>query len=164
MEPTLRTNNLLVTERISKRFQNFDRGDIVIAKSPIEPEMMVCKRIVGLPGDKIYMKPRINFNPFGNSKSEVEQPFKDDELKDIMPFADVEEDDAFDTNKSKHINNQESSMRTFRSRVIIVPKGHLWIEGDNSDNSIDSRTYGPVPMGLIQSRAAVRLHPDFTVF
>lgn len=161
MEPTLHSNNILVTERISKRIQHYDRGDIVIAKSPIEPKMFICKRVVGLPGDKIYMKPRINLNPFGTSKSEVN---KEDALKDIMPFIDIEEDEAFGIDKSKHISNQDSSMRTFRSKVIIVPKGHLWLEGDNSENSIDSRTYGPVPMGLIQSRAAARIYPDPTLF
>ncbi|XP_031636590.1 mitochondrial inner membrane protease subunit 1 [Contarinia nasturtii] len=163
MEPAITPNSILLTERISKRLQIYEHGDIVIAKSPIDPEMLVCKRVVGLPGDKIYMKPRISFNPFGTSKSEVKPLFKDDELKDIMPFIDAEEENAFNTDKSKHINNQDSAMRTFRSQVIIVPKGHLWLEGDNSENSIDSRTYGPVPMGLIQSRAAFRLYPDFTV-
>lgn len=162
MEPTIQPNNLLVTDRISKRIQNYERGDIVIARSPIEPKMMICKRIVGLPGDKIHMKAKLSLNPFGGSrKSEVN---KDDPLREIMPFADIDEDDAFDTDKSKHINNQESAMRTFRSKVIVVPKGHLWLEGDNSENSIDSRTYGPVPMGLVQSRAAVRLYPNPTVF
>lgn len=157
MEPTIQTNNILLTERISKRFQNYERGDVVIAKNPIEPKMMICKRVVGLPGDKIHMKPKLSLNPFGSSKSEVN---KDDSIREIMPFADLEEDEAFDTDKSRHINNQESAMRTFRSKVVIVPKGHLWLEGDNSENSIDSRTYGPVPMGLIQSRAAVRLYPQ----
>lgn len=47
MEPELQSNNLLITERISKRIKLLERGDIVIAKSPIEPKIMVCKRIVG---------------------------------------------------------------------------------------------------------------------
>lgn len=45
MEPTLQTNNLLITERVSKRLNRIDRGDIVIAKSPIEPNIMICKRV-----------------------------------------------------------------------------------------------------------------------
>lgn len=161
MEPTIQTNNILLTERISKRLQNYERGDVVIAKNPIEPKMLICKRVVGLPGDKIHMKPKLNLNPFGSSKTEVN---RDDSMREIMPFADLDEDDAFDSDKSKHINNQELAMRTFRSKSIIVPKGHLWLEGDNSENSIDSRTYGPVPMGLVQSRAAVRLYPQPGIF
>lgn len=33
-----------------------------------------------------------------------------------------------------------------------VPRGHVWIEGDNKEGSKDSRIYGPVPYGLIQYR------------
>lgn len=33
-----------------------------------------------------------------------------------------------------------------------VPQGHCWVEGDNSDSSLDSRTYGPIPLGLVKGR------------
>lgn len=29
------------------------RGDIVIAKSPYDPNMNICKRVIGLEGDKV---------------------------------------------------------------------------------------------------------------
>lgn len=29
------------------------RGDIVIAKSPFDPNMNICKRVIGLEGDKV---------------------------------------------------------------------------------------------------------------
>ncbi|KAL3616927.1 hypothetical protein CASFOL_039321 [Castilleja foliolosa] len=35
---------------------------------------------------------------------------------------------------------------------VTVPKGHVWIEGDNLENSRDSRHFGPVPYALIHSR------------
>ncbi|CAH0560215.1 unnamed protein product [Brassicogethes aeneus] len=41
----------------------------------------------------------------------------------------------------------------------IVPIGHVWLEGDNSTNSCDSRNYGPVPLGLIKSRAVLKIWP-----
>lgn len=34
-------------------FMFFFRGDIVIAKSPYDPNMNICKRVIGLEGDKI---------------------------------------------------------------------------------------------------------------
>lgn len=40
-----------------------------------------------------------------------------------------------------------------------VPKGHVWLEGDNALNSTDSRTFGSVPAGLIRGRAVCRLWP-----
>mmetsp|Transcript_16577 Transcript_16577/g.40753 ORF Transcript_16577/g.40753 Transcript_16577/m.40753 type:complete len:239 (-) Transcript_16577:166-882(-) len=40
-----------------------------------------------------------------------------------------------------------------------VPAGHLWLEGDNRRNSMDSRNYGPVPFALVQSRVLCKLWP-----
>lgn len=45
------------------------------------------------------------------------------------------------------------------SRSIVVPPGHVWLEGDNPQNSIDSRHYGPVPAALIRGRVCAKLWP-----
>lgn len=103
MEPTLESNNILLTEHITPRMNRLRRGDIVIAKSPSNPKQNICKRIRGLPGDKV---------------------------KGFFP-----------------------------SRSQVVPRGHVWLEGDNSSNSSDSRIYGPVPTGLIRSRVVCRVWP-----
>eukprot|EP00126_Sphaerothecum_destruens_P011035 Sdes_comp20843_c0_seq1m17548 len=42
---------------------------------------------------------------------------------------------------------------------VRIPKGHLWLAGDNKLNSTDSRTYGPVPYALIQGRVVFRVWP-----
>jgi len=47
-----------------------------------------------------------------------------------------------------------------RSKKVRVPKGHCWIEGDNHRKSIDSNEFGPVPLGLIQSKAVGVLWPS----
>src|SRR5258706_12439497 len=39
----------------------------------------------------------------------------------------------------------------------LVPEGHVWVQGDNATASIDSRTYGPLPMGLIQAKIVCRV-------
>ncbi|KAJ9581991.1 hypothetical protein L9F63_003681 [Diploptera punctata] len=101
MEPTLFSNDILLTEHITPRFESIKKGDIVIAKSPSNPRMNVCKRVTGMPGDKV-----------------------------ILGF-------------STH----------------VVPRGHVWLEGDNRSNSTDSRIYGPVPQGLIRGRAVCRVWP-----
>jgi signal peptidase I len=40
-----------------------------------------------------------------------------------------------------------------------VPTAHVWLEGDNRRNSMDSRNYGPVPIALVQSRVVLKLWP-----
>ncbi|XP_023016009.1 mitochondrial inner membrane protease subunit 1 isoform X2 [Leptinotarsa decemlineata] len=108
MEPTIHSEDILVTEHISPLKQTIRKGDIVIAKCPTNPKQYICKRVTGLPGDKI----RIGF----------------------------------------------ASFKT-------VPGGHVWLEGDNISNSSDSRVYGPVPQGLILSRAICKVWPpkEFSV-
>ena len=44
-------------------------------------------------------------------------------------------------------------------KMITVPDGHVWLEGDNPSNSSDSRLYGPLPMALLQGRVVARLWP-----
>ncbi|GMN43316.1 hypothetical protein TIFTF001_012514 [Ficus carica] len=46
-----------------------------------------------------------------------------------------------------------------RRETIVVPKGHVWVEGDNIYNSRDSRNYGPVPYGLVQGKIFLRMWP-----
>ncbi|KAF7991634.1 hypothetical protein HCN44_010435 [Aphidius gifuensis] len=43
--------------------------------------------------------------------------------------------------------------------TYVVPKGHIWLEGDNNSNSADSRLYGPIPEGLVRSRAICKVWP-----
>lgn len=40
-----------------------------------------------------------------------------------------------------------------------VPEGHLYLMGDNRANSLDSRSYGPVPRGNVLGGVPLRLWP-----
>ena len=42
---------------------------------------------------------------------------------------------------------------------LIVPKNHIWVEGDNKQNSLDSRRFGPVPTSLILGRVPIQVWP-----
>lgn len=101
MEPTIHTNDILLTDHISPKFKQIKNGDIIIAKCPTNPRENICKRVVGLPGDKV-----------------------------------------------RH-----------GLTSTIIPRGYVWVEGDNSSNSTDSRVYGAIPMGLIRSRAICKVWP-----
>lgn len=43
--------------------------------------------------------------------------------------------------------------------TVKIPPGHCWVEGDNPASSVDSRSYGPVPLGLAQGRVTHTLWP-----
>ena len=37
-------------------------------------------------------------------------------------------------------------------RIVYVPKGRVWVEGDNPTQSRDSRKFGPVALALVRGR------------
>ncbi|KAL5111009.1 Mitochondrial inner membrane protease subunit 1 [Taenia crassiceps] len=43
--------------------------------------------------------------------------------------------------------------------TAYVPEKHVWLEGDNERHSLDSRTYGSVPMRHLEYRVFCRLWP-----
>uniref|UniRef100_A0ACD5WXT7 Uncharacterized protein n=1 Tax=Avena sativa TaxID=4498 RepID=A0ACD5WXT7_AVESA len=45
------------------------------------------------------------------------------------------------------------------SKTVVVPKGHIWVQGDNIYASRDSRQFGPVPYGLVNGRICCRILP-----
>ncbi|XP_019153982.1 PREDICTED: mitochondrial inner membrane protease subunit 1 [Ipomoea nil] len=49
--------------------------------------------------------------------------------------------------------------RSDRSITVKVPKGHVWIQGDNIYASKDSRQLGPIPYGLILGKVFYRVWP-----
>ncbi|XP_076879275.1 mitochondrial inner membrane protease subunit 1 isoform X1 [Brachyhypopomus gauderio] len=107
MEPTITNRDVVFSERISQHLYRIEKGDIVIAKSPFDPKMNICKRVIGLEGDKVC------------------------------------------------ISGPSDSFRTH----TYVPRGHVWLEGDNLQNSTDSRSYGPIPYALIRGRVCLKLWP-----
>lgn len=51
----------------------------------------------------------------------------------------------------------QADPRDEKSPFVMVPRGHVWLGGDNINNSTDSRHYGSVPMGLVQGRVVARV-------
>jgi inner membrane protease subunit 1 len=103
-------------------------GDLVSARSPRDPMKDVCKRVMGLPGDTILLDPRIEPSLLHEQEwSTTKKGIKSDSI-DLL---------------------QEPV-------YITIPKGHVWLVGDNLGNSLDSRHYGPVPLGLVKGRAVAK--------
>eukprot|EP00887_Chlorella_sp_A99_P007003 scaffold2.g7003.t1 len=52
-----------------------------------------------------------------------------------------------------------SSSKYGMGRTVVVPKGHVWLQGDNFNNSTDSRQYGPVPYAMLRGRVFLKVWP-----
>ena len=53
MENTFHTGDYILTSRVTYKFRKIERGDVVVFKSPKNPDIEYIKRIIGLPGDEI---------------------------------------------------------------------------------------------------------------
>ena len=58
MLPTLNmTGDIVGYEHLTQRFSKLDTGDLVVAVSPTDPSKLVCKRIIGVEGDRVCIDP-----------------------------------------------------------------------------------------------------------
>ncbi|NLY20019.1 MAG: signal peptidase I [Tissierellia bacterium] len=55
MNPTLENGEILVNNRISLKFSDLERGDIVIFKSPDIRKQLNVKRVIGLPSESVTL-------------------------------------------------------------------------------------------------------------
>jgi len=106
------------------------RGDVVVFKYPNEPRRDFIKRCVAVAGDRVEVRSKqliINGDP-------VDEPyviFKGDPA-----------------GRSAGLPGDNYGPR-------VVPEGTIFCMGDNRDNSLDSRFWGPVPLSYVKGRAVL---------
>lgn len=55
--------------------------------------------------------------------------------------------------------NETVKCSSYKTSLVIVPEGYIWVEGDNSKCSSDSKRYGPIPAALVFGRAVAIIFP-----
>jgi signal peptidase I len=55
MVPTLQVGQYLLVNKLAYRIGDISRGDIAVFRSPQDPELILIKRVIGLPGEEIYI-------------------------------------------------------------------------------------------------------------
>lgn len=160
MEPTLMVGDfLLVDKQVTSTPEDnslllpspaIRRGDIVIFHYPINPEMHLVKRVVGLPGDHIRLRGGhvlVNGTLIDEPYA-IYRPAMHDNFRDNFPrleSADPEIDSRWWMRMRKLVDNGE----------LIVPQGNYFVLGDNRNDSEDSRYWGFVPENSIVGRPLV---------
>ncbi|XP_053212488.1 mitochondrial inner membrane protease subunit 1-like [Panonychus citri] len=101
------------------------------------------------------MKPTLNSNDIVLS-NQWTPIFGNVKRSDIVIFRSPMDPKKFHCKRIKGVEG-DYVRRGFSS--ISIPKGHVWVEGDNSSHSKDSRDYGPVPIGLIIGVVFFKVYP-----
>lgn len=133
MHPTFETGQYLIVDQISYRFEEPQRGEVIIFKYPSDPSKYFIKRIVALPGETIELANGITTitNPTTGESHVLDEPYlKTDPTDDRI--------------------------------TITLLSDEYFVMGDNRAASSDSRVWGPVPRKNIVGRAFIRLLPPDT--
>jgi len=56
MEPNFHTSERVVVDRLTMLISGPSRGDVVVLDSPITPDELLIKRVIGLPGETVVIK------------------------------------------------------------------------------------------------------------
>lgn len=147
METTLQPNDRLIVWKLPKTWSKITghqyvpkRGDVVIFTPPTsssfteQPGKQLIKRVIGLPGERVVVKNGA-VTIYNKEHPDGFQPDR------ALPYG-----DAIGTTVSEEIDYR-------------IPDNALFVLGDNRDNSLDSRVFGPVQTKDIIGKLVLRLFP-----
>lgn len=133
MEPNFFDHEYLIIDEISYRFNEPNRGDIVVFRYPRNPQEYFIKRIIGLPGESVQIK---DGNVFIYNQT--------------SPDGLVLDEPYLEAGVKTHGLNEEK---------VILGENEFYVFGDNRNSSKDSRSFGPVNRNFITGKVLLRGWP-----
>jgi len=148
------------------------RGQPIVFMYPLDESKDFIKRVVGLPGDRIQTKGDevdVNGTPLERQAIQVEPEMNSaGHLLKIIPEAVADQagvqtvpafrgwqEYSYYFEKLGDVTHlvQFDSRPSYADAEFDVPPGHLFVMGDNRDNSADSREWGFVPLENVKGSA-----------
>lgn len=125
MEPNFHHGEYILTDKLSYRFTDPSRGDVIVFQAPQDERLDFIKRIIGVAGDEVMVE---------NGKV-------------VLNGKELEENYIFEP-------GEVPQGRFLREGVPVqVPNNQYLVMGDNRKNSSDSREWGFINRSDIVGRA-----------
>lgn len=131
MEPNFHNNEYILTDKISYKFKEPKRGDVIILKAPENKDVDYIKRVIGLPNERLTIQ---QGSVYINGEKLTESYISDKTVP--LPGNTIQE-----------------------GVEMTIPDGYYFVMGDNRFHSSDSRAFGPIPNNLIIGHAIIRYWP-----
>jgi signal peptidase I len=132
MEPTLDVGDRVLVNKLSYKFHDVNRGDVVVFERPPgastgqnDEIKDLIKRVIAVGGDTVEAK---EGNVYVNGEQIDEDYLEPGTPTDNLP-------------------------------LTTIPEGQVFVMGDNRTNSEDSRIFGPIDEDAIVGRAFIRVLP-----
>lgn len=134
MDPTFHDKQYLIVDELSYHLGDPVRGDVAIFKFPKDLKKYFIKRVIGLPGETVFI----------DNKGNVSIKDKDGNIVLTLnePYVVYTKNDPVER---------------------ALGAGEYFMMGDNRAGSFDSRAWGPVNRDLIVGKAVLRLFPLSTI-
>ena len=140
MYPNFHSGDYIITDELSYKLGNPQRGQVIVFKDPLDLSQDFIKRIIGLPGETVKVA---NGHVYVNSKL-LQEPYLDSSVVTV-PRQFMEEDNG-------HIRIPPDQ--------VTVPPDHYFVLGDNRPDSSDSREWGFITREEIIGKAFFRYWPQ----
>ncbi|MBI4118289.1 MAG: signal peptidase I [Parcubacteria group bacterium] len=129
MEETFKSGTYLIVDQFTYRFDEPERGDVIIFRLPQDPSKFLIKRVIGLPGETVKItQGEVTITKPGTEPFTLAEPY-------VVPdnFMDI--------------------------RIKTLKDTEYFVMGDNRPESLDSRIWGPLPQENIIGEAFFALFP-----
>ena len=129
MDTTFADGEYLIVDEVTYRFNEPERGDVLIFKYPQDTSKYFIKRLIGLPGETVMVR------------------------NDVVTITNSENP------KGLVLTEPYIHTASFLNRTITLGSDEYFVMGDNRGVSSDSRVWGPLPKKDIIGRPLIRLLP-----
>ena len=131
MEPNFSSGDYLLIDEVSYRFNQPERGNVIVFHYPGDESVYYIKRVIGLPGERLL----ISDGKIKIFNSENPDGFVLDEF--YLP----------------------SGLKISGNEEITLKDGQYFVMGDNRNYSFDSRSWGNLQKSEIVGLVRLRLWP-----